>query len=186
MTKERATIWDETAIAILVKGRKAGDSATEIARAISRHTGRLVTRNAVIGRTQRMGLQQKTDVAKLRRKDSARELAALQVRADRERRASDQRAHKEKSQAEQLAASEAAMMRRQERMAVADPFKLVETARDTVTRRMSCECAWPVGDDKSCCAPTTRGSYCGHHAAMAYQDKPVSATRLARDLRRYL
>ena len=47
--------------------------------------------------------------------------------------------------------------------------------------RASRECAWILDDGRSCCAQTTRGSYCAGHGEMVYRPvKTLAADKMAR------
>jgi hypothetical protein len=48
------------------------------------------------------------------------------------------------------------------------PAEDVPTAKPIALKEGG-ECAWPVGDDRACCAPIVRGGYCAAHAERAYR-----------------
>lgn len=166
--------WTDEAIAELRKLVADGVSASFIAAAISGRFGHDVSRNAIIGKTRRLGLQLGGDVHG----------AAAVVRRQRPKRKNVSRtqnftmiggyfALRERAQAPEVAPAPL-------------PADLAPTLR--FQDRLSGDCAWIPGEsrgvDVMCCGRPTEGEkpYCSEHCAMAYTT--VAAYRAGRDVLR--
>ena len=162
--------WTDERIGLLKKMWKDGKSAAEIAKSL----GRGVTRNAVIGKANRMGLSNRSTPAKkpaalkkeLPRKGKA---PAIAVPARKGAAPAPAPAVRGKSATPTLPVREAEEIKNlgKEIMAPGGGVPLID-----LTERM---CKWPIGDpredDFTFCGRTAKPGipYCPEHGAMAYQ-----------------
>lgn len=147
--------WTQDRTAILTKMWTEGCSASQIAHSLGG-----VSRNAVIGRAHRMGLERRKPSFPAPRTPSPKHPFTAVKRAP----GPSPRVH-----------------------VLAPPIPLAvdpvpETGKLFTERRFN-QCAWPMTEPSenmmACCKPIVRGSYCGEHAARAYTNSaPRKATVL--------
>lgn len=174
--------WTPEAVDILRRLHDKGDSSRVIADALARHFKVPLTRNAVIGKRMRLGLERSEEF-----KAKARATLTRKQAEARAREAERQRAIAERT-ATRLAAQRAADLERQQRSpSTKEDNVIVLSARihpdsfsvapKTMMDPRYCGCKWPLermadnGDMLFCCndTPDTLDSYCTAHKARAYQ-----------------
>jgi len=147
-----------------------GQSALEIAQALSAAYGRTITRNSIIGIVCRAGLQRRAPKA----------LPGSAPKPAKPAKVIDLRKVRKTPPALRAAPT---------------PLKAAApppgTARPWPTR-LTGECAWPIdgadGETLSCCAATGSDQpfgYCAFHRGIAFRATPISGKTLERSLRRY-
>ena len=160
--------WTDERIGLLKKMWKDGKSAAEIAKSL----GRGVTRNAVIGKANRMGLSNRSTPAKKPaplKKELPRKGKAPAVVVPARKGVVPAPALRGKTTAPVLPVRETEEIKNlgKEIMAPGGGVPLID-----LTERM---CKWPIGDpredDFTFCGRTARPGipYCPEHGAMAYQ-----------------
>jgi GcrA cell cycle regulator len=163
----RASGWTDDRIADLKKLWLEGRSAAEVARALSAGTGGAVrlTRNAVLGKIHRIGLS---------RPDRARATGDGSTAAERAAKRRDA-TNAAKAAVVRKMNAEPAKPRPPKVKAVPLAAIVSPNARPWMEREFG-QCAWPLGEAgaiMSCCNPVARGSYCGAHARVAYDDRII-------------
>jgi GcrA cell cycle regulator len=164
--------WNDDCTQLLIQHHKDGVSARESALEIHRKTGVKLSRNAILGRRNRLGLcRSRSDIKSLLApqnlnsiiaNERAREAAKLAKLAQLDRR----KAFEVQAAAERAAA-------RLAKIHEAAPSKLCTTrTRDAVLALTANSCRYPIGtvgaeDFSFCCEEKDEGSpYCGKHRAL--------------------
>lgn len=141
----------------------AGLSASQSARVLNAEFGSVLTRNAVIGKTHRLGLKRETPRSPrmaAKREPKIRFARVLRVKED----------------------------LRLKRIAPPEPASMTDvTCAKPWLERTFGECAYPVSgvgaDTWSCCAPTSE-RYCRAHARLMFNPKVQTHKSFVRGLRR--
>lgn len=154
------SVWTEERDALLRKLVLDGQSYSQVARAL----GGGVTRNAAIGRANRMGLSRDPARQAIQRQ------AWAQADATRKRKAVEREAFRRAKAAAKPSEPRPprAPSPKPAPVTVASP-----NARPWMQRRPG-ECKWPIGergDIQSCCNPIAHGSFCEGHAVLGYDPR---------------
>lgn len=164
---------------------ESGLSCSQIAREI----GNGFTRNAIIGRAQRMGLGTKAGAI---RQEPAKPQKAKQITPPKPRAAPQPKPAPHVG----VAGNGMAFDRGQDRPPRVDPIPLRRaflplegsTPRPWETR-LPIECCWPIGEGLSCCEPKADDRYCVAHIATSKPravQKPATPNEMMRALRRFV
>lgn len=172
-----ASEWSDESIAFAVEKWRAGLSNAQIAKEIGKVFSFKPTRNAVIGKLNRLGHKRGRPALSCKAPKVARSYVrpprppagssagkAAVVHSSAYRKASAGEA--EAVRAERLAVGRAALKAMAQADAVVSP-----NARPFLEAPLFDACKWPIGEGMtmlSCCNPVERGSYCEGHAAVAY------------------
>lgn len=179
---------DEKVVALAVKDYLEGKSAGEVARELKARFGVVVSRNAVIGKLNRMGVAQKRAAepsAPKPTRTNTRYNAPKGVKAPAVRKT-----HKQKLKApftpvfKVVVAGNGATFVHDTRPArvkvKTPPAEIAAAPRHWESRRFG-ECAFPVNDDltaiQSCCNPCGAATYCADHKAIMTGGMPKSWER---------
>lgn len=160
---ERSTPWTEDRMAYAAKMWRDGKSASEIALALNKSFGVLLTRNSVIGKLHRMGVMQKR----------TKRPVTLQK---------EQHNRGERIVVIRKPAGKPPVVR--------IPLPDIQTPHaGPWQQRRSGQCTWPIATDDgtfSCCSPIERGSFCGPHSAIGYDTvRKLDVDRAARHMARF-
>ena len=117
-----------------------GLGSTGIAKILSREFPVCLTRNAVIGKRDRLGIKGPAKEPRQAQGETGRLVARLNVR-------------KKPNPPREIPPS--------------DVWNDLPGSRPFLERKRD-ECAWPVGEGRVCCKPVEQGSYCSLHASIAY------------------
>lgn len=153
--------WTDEDVAVLRRALAEGLTAAQIAERLDDR----FTRNAVLGKVLRLGLQSRNDKGAGPRMQKIARTAASP-----------------KPKPVEAAVSPPATTEVVPNVAPAPVGHHPATARPWVQRGHN-ECKWPLGaaGELSCCARVVRGGYCAEHAAIAFRPTPPmrSLKRLA-------
>ncbi len=174
--------WTQDMDELLRKHHKAGLSASISARIIGEAFKRKLSRNAVIGRRNRLGIVGGTPTVRLMSYSEQNKRADFLFkpapsRSDLPKRVAALKAVAEKMQA---VLADEVKTKTQDK----DGFEIVGVKLIDLQPH---SCRWPIGDPQDpgfvfCGHRKAKGAYCGHHADRAYQGIPK--TRATRPMRR--
>lgn len=169
MSNLRRSVWEiEGAITALRKHHADGLSCSQIATALNREfKGFGVSRNAVIGKLNRLGLSREAPA-----KPVARPVA-------RPIKTSNPIGPIGVAEAKRRAEGRERAIRAEKALAATKPGGRTATAKPFTERKID-ECWWPIGegvDMLQCCAKVTRGGLCAEHAERGYQKASTQSER---------
>lgn len=172
--------WTDETVALATECYMGGQSAAETARTLFNRYGIKLSRNAVIGKLNRIGVAQKraaTPSAPKPLKTNTRYAAPDGVRAPKVRKTYKKQPKKPlEPRFKVIVAGNGSTFvhenfRQPQAVAKTPPAEIALAPRFWETRRFG-ECAFPVGDCEegvmSCCNATGGRAYCGDHAKLMF------------------
>jgi GcrA cell cycle regulator len=175
MTEKRIQIlWAQETTDLLIEHYKTGVTASASARIINAKFGTQYTRNAVIGKRDRVGLSRANPIQSQMARDP---LAKAALDAARRRKRAERIAKLEREQQSRQRQKEIAALKQAEAYAakldaIAPIRPHAKSTADAILSLGFNSCRYPVGavgadDFKFCCEPRDEGSsYCAHHRAI--------------------
>lgn len=193
-----ASKWPVEATDMLCELWKSGLSCKQIAAEINRTFKTSYTRNAIIGKGQRLGLGTKAGAIRQKPADPGAKVKAFTPpRSPGRERTKPSIVPAAPKPAPKVAigigGNGMAFDRGEDR-----PPNPQSVPRDKAfdalpgttprlwTERTFSQCKWPIGDGMSCCAKVERRGYCTTHANLAFIPAKKTGNQYARSLRRYI
>jgi GcrA cell cycle regulator len=171
--------WTEERIALLKELFLQGTNAW-VATEINRRTGSFLSRNAVIGKAGRLGLERPPDSQFTNRWNKVRDTRRVVVA----RRGFDINPKNKRQKIKETKEHTASAVHSAQRQAMLDATELTDLPPEDASKAVSfmelseTTCRWPVGDPKSIetikfCGdnPLAGKPYCTRHCRMAYQPR---------------
>lgn len=182
MTEKRTpTMWAQEATDLLIEHYKTGVTASASARIINAKFGTHYTRNAIIGKRDRVGLSRANPIQSQMARDP---LVKAAIDAERRRKRAERIAKLEREQQSLKRKKEIAALKQAEAYAakidaLAPIRPHAKSTADAILSLGFNSCRYPIGavgadDFHFCCKPRDEGSsYCAHHRAICTVYAPL-------------